>query len=73
MKVLLASLMVMSSLISQSPILEGSFLNIIDPPKNEDYVKVKDYIPTIFVDLKYATKDNFTKTKIYDFKEAYLR
>ena len=73
MKVLLASLMVISSLISQSPMIEGSFLKSIDPLENEDFVKVKDYIPTILVDLKYATKDNFTKTKIYDFKDAYLR
>lgn len=36
-------------------------------------VKVKDYIPDIFVELKYASEDNFTGHKIYDFTEAYLR
>ncbi len=40
---------------------------------SSDLVKVKDYIPDIFVDLKYATEDNFTGHKIYDFSEAYLR
>ena len=37
------------------------------------FVRVKDYIPSIYVDLKYATKDNFTHKVIYDFNEAYLR
>lgn len=41
--------------------------------KDSDYVKVKDYIPSIYVDLKYSTKDNFTKKRIYTFKDAYLR
>jgi len=40
---------------------------------NSEIVKVKDYIPNIYIDLKYATEDNFTKKKIYDFDEAYLR
>ena len=40
---------------------------------NSDLVKVKDYIPDVYVDLKYATEDNFTGHRIYDFSEAYLR
>ena len=39
----------------------------------EHLVKVKDYIPDIWVDLKYASEDNFTGHKIYGFTEAYLR
>ena len=31
------------------------------------------YIPDIYVDLKYATEDNFTGQVIYDFTEARLR
>lgn len=42
-------------------------------PADDALVKVRKYIPDIFVDLKYATEDNFTKTVIYDFSEAYLR
>jgi D-alanyl-D-alanine dipeptidase len=38
-----------------------------------DYVKVVDYIPTIYVELKYGTTDNISGTVIYDFKNAYLR
>lgn len=41
--------------------------------QKSDLVNVKDYIPDIFVDLKYATEDNFTGHRIYDFTEAYLR
>lgn len=36
-------------------------------------VRVKDYAPTVFVDLKYATDDNFLGQTIYGFDEAYLR
>ena len=39
----------------------------------EKFVCVKDYIPDIVEDLKYATTDNFTGQKIYDFTKAYLR
>ena len=41
--------------------------------KNESFVKIKEYIPEILIELKYATKDNFTGEIIYDFDEAYLR
>lgn len=42
-------------------------------PKDTDYVKVVDYIPTIYVELKYATDDNITGHVIYNYKDAYLR
>lgn len=42
-------------------------------PQNTDLVKITDYIPSIKIDLKYATKDNFTKTIIYKNNDAYLR
>ncbi len=41
--------------------------------EKEQLVKVKDYIPGIFVYLPYATNDNFTGHSLYNFKEAYLR
>ena len=40
---------------------------------NADFVRVKDYIPDIEVELAYATKDNFTGEVIYDFTEGWLR
>ena len=42
-------------------------------PADTDMVRVKDYIPDIAVELKYATTDNFTSQVIYTFTEAYLR
>lgn len=52
-----------------------------DPPDTEtvqtpdaaDIVRIRDYIPDIQVDLKYATDDNFTGQVIYDFSDAWLR
>lgn len=42
-------------------------------PNDDDFVPVKAYIPDIFVDLRYATENNFTNQKIYDFTDVYLR
>jgi poly-gamma-glutamate synthesis protein (capsule biosynthesis protein) len=36
-------------------------------------VNIKDYIPSIFIDIRYATENNFTKQIIYSTDEAYLR
>ncbi len=36
-------------------------------------MRVRDYIPDIVVDLHYATENNFTGQRIYDFTEAWLR
>lgn len=41
--------------------------------ENTDFVLVKDYIPNLYVDLRYATNNNFTGQIIYDFDSAYLR
>lgn len=42
-------------------------------PSDEELVLVKDYIPDIYIDLKYATTNNFTGTVIYESDDAYLR
>lgn len=42
-------------------------------PNDEDFVLVKTYIPDIVVDLRYATENNFTNQKIYNFTDAWLR
>lgn len=42
-------------------------------PEDDEYVIVKKYIPDIYVELRYATENNFTGVKIYDFTDAYLR
>lgn len=46
---------------------------MIPEPADEDFVLVRDYIPGIVINLKYATTDNFTGQIIYETHEAYLR
>lgn len=41
--------------------------------KNEDLVSIDRYIPDIHIDVKYATKDNFTGQVIYDSDRPLLR
>ncbi|MBP3413921.1 MAG: M15 family metallopeptidase [Clostridia bacterium] len=48
--------------------------NVAAQPDNDNvFVKVTDYIPTIHIELKYATTDNISGKVIYDFTDAYLR
>lgn len=42
-------------------------------PAPGEFVRIRDYIPTLFVDLKYAAPDNFTGHTIYTFHDAWLR
>ncbi len=36
-------------------------------PLDDEYVKIRDYIPDIIVELRYATNNNFTGEIIYNF------
>lgn len=47
--------------------------SVLPEPDNEDFVRIIDYIPTARVELPYATANNFTGYRIYDFTDAYLR
>ncbi len=40
---------------------------------DQELVTIRDYIPNIYIDVKYATTDNFTGQVIYDFSEPSLR
>ena len=42
-------------------------------PAPGEFVRICDYIPDIFVELKYAKADNFTGHVIYNFTEPWLR
>lgn len=46
---------------------------LVVEPADGDFVLIRDYIPDIVVDLKYATEDNFTGQVIYSFTEPYAR
>ena len=54
---------------TEPPVLEVE----LPEPDNSDFVRVRDYIPDIFVELRYATEDNFTGQTIYPFQELWLR
>lgn len=41
--------------------------------QDPDIVLVKDYIPDLDIDLRYATSNNFTKKSVYEFSDLYLR
>ena len=42
-------------------------------PEDAELVRVRDFLPEAFVELRYASEDNFTGRRIYDFDEAWLR
>lgn len=42
-------------------------------PEDDEYVLVNKYIPDIYVELMYATDNNFTGVRIYGFTDAYLQ
>lgn len=42
-------------------------------PAEDTLVRVADHIPNIWQELPYATENNFTGKRIYDFTDAYLR
>lgn len=42
-------------------------------PEDIAFVCISDYIPQIRLELAYATVDNFTGKRIYEFTDAYLR
>ena len=64
------------SVVESEPVTEEteSLEEIVLPEANdEDFVRVKAYIPDIFVELRYSTENNFTGQKIYDFSDVWLR
>ncbi len=42
-------------------------------PAVDELVKVSDFIPSIYVDLRYASSNNLAGIKIYSYSDAYLR
>lgn len=42
-------------------------------PTDFDLVEIQKVNPTILIDLKYATPDNFTKETVYTFNKCYLK
>lgn len=58
-----------------SKVIPAPEVNLDAMPKrsDSDFVRVKDYIPDIVIELKYARNTNFTGSVVYDFTDVYLR
>lgn len=50
----------------------GSFTMSLEIPNDGKLVRILDYIPDAFIDLRYASTNNFTGIVLYDDPEAYL-
>lgn len=48
-------------------------VSIQSPVNDTTFVNLKDYSQDFVYDMKYATEDNFLKSKVYDCAECYLR
>ena len=46
---------------------------IVEVNKKTDFVDIQQIIPSVDLDIKYASTDNFTHTKLYDSPKALLR
>ena len=57
--------------IQPAPVPE--LLSPLVAPEETDFVRVSDYVPGVQVELKYATADNFTGQRIYEFEDVFLR
>ena len=53
--------------------LFANYLQAAPAPGDGEFVRVREYIPDIQVELMYATDRNFTGQVIYDFEDAWLR
>ena len=57
--------------IQPAPVPE--LLSPLVAPEETDFVRVSDYVPGVQAELKYATADNFTGQRIYEFEDVFLR
>ncbi|HZK84075.1 MAG TPA: CapA family protein [Desulfosporosinus sp.] len=51
----------------------GSSAQVMAADKNTDFVEIQQIIPSVVLDIKYATTDNFTHNKLYNSSSALLR
>jgi D-alanyl-D-alanine dipeptidase len=49
------------------------FIELTQKDSNKKLVSIKEYIPNITLDIKYATTQNVFYTKLYDYPEALVR
>ena len=70
------SLFTLKSPLTYSMVVFGLFVGLIfaqGTKQSDDFVEVITLDKTIVVELPYATKNNFTKTKLYNVERCFLR
>lgn len=53
--------------------LDGNSIALYEGINDTTFVKLKNFSSNFIFDMKYATEDNFLKTKVYDCDDCYLR
>lgn len=53
--------------------LSGNSIALYEGISDTAFVKLRDFSENFIFDMKYATNDNFLKSKVYDCEECYLR
>lgn len=53
--------------------LKGNSIALYDGINDTTFVNLKDFSDGFILDMKYATNDNFLKTKVYECEVCYLR
>ena len=51
----------------------GRLKQTIEADSNKSFVRIKDYVPCVMLDIKYATNQNVFYEKLYDKPHAYTR
>jgi zinc D-Ala-D-Ala dipeptidase len=49
------------------------FKQTVEKDSSKQLVRIKDYVPNVVLDIKYATTQNVFYTKLYDRSHAYMR
>lgn len=56
-----------------NPVVYESYQKSISSNPNNELINLEEFIPTIVLDIRYATSNNFTGEKIYNLSKAYAR
>ena len=51
----------------------GEYGRLVEQEPNKRLVEIKDYVPKVLLDIRYATTNNFTGQKIYQQPKAFTR
>jgi len=49
------------------------YKHLVDENPNKELVEIKDFVPGVVLDLRYATMNNFTGEQIYPIAKAFVR